>query len=171
MSESEFRAAFEEHKDAVYRFAWRMTNSSHTAEDITQDVFLSLLNYPERFDATRGPMRSFLLGIARNLVLKHFRQSKQRWDPLDSESLVAPTVDVAGREIADMVAAAVQLLPPLQREVLILAQYEGLSLEETAASIEAQVGTVKSRLHRARESLKRMLAPLREEAIRSSRPQ
>ncbi len=70
MSESEFRAAFEEHKDAVYRFAWRMTNSSHTAEDITQDVFLSLLNYPERFDATRGPMRSFLLGIARNLVLR-----------------------------------------------------------------------------------------------------
>ncbi len=103
--------------------------------------------------------------------VKHFRQSKQRWDPLDSERLVAPTVDVAGREIADMVAAAVQLLPPLQREVLILTQYEGLSLGETAASIEARVGTVKSRLHRARESLKRMLAPLREEAIRSSRPQ
>jgi RNA polymerase sigma-70 factor (ECF subfamily) len=52
-------------------------------------------------------------------------------------------------------------LPPLQREVLILSEYEDLSLEEIARAVEAEVGTVKSRLHRARENLKQMLAPLR----------
>jgi RNA polymerase sigma-70 factor (ECF subfamily) len=52
-------------------------------------------------------------------------------------------------------------LPPLQREVLILAEYEDLSLEEIARAIESEIGTVKSRLHRARENLKQILAPLK----------
>ena len=169
MIESEVRAAFEEHKDAIYRFAWRMTNSPDVAEDITQDVFLSLLRQPVKFDAARGQMRSFLFGIARNLALKAFRQGQNRWSALEEEQFAAQPVDIAGREIADLIGVAVQSLPPLQREVFILAQYEGLSLDEIAGSVQAEVGTVKSRLHRARENLRRTLAPLKGSVVGSCR--
>jgi RNA polymerase sigma-70 factor (ECF subfamily) len=77
-------------------------------------------------------------------------------------------VDPEGRETEEIVAGAVRELPPLQREALILAEYEGLSLEEIAQAVEAEVGTVKSRLHRARENLRRMLAPLKQTNVRSA---
>jgi RNA polymerase sigma-70 factor (ECF subfamily) len=161
MTESEFRAAFRQHKDAVYSFAWRMTNSPVAAEDIAQDVFLTLLRQPDRFDRTRGQLRSFLLGVARNLVLKKWRD-EGHWDVLDDESVLVQPVDVASAEIARIVGDAVNALPPLQREVLILAQYQGNSLAEIALAVKSEVGTVKARLHRARENLRHMLAPLKE---------
>ena len=76
MTDAEFQAVFDEHKDAVYRFAWRMSRSPATAEDITQDVFVGLLRHPGRFDPARGTLRAFLLGIARNLALKHSRTNE-----------------------------------------------------------------------------------------------
>ncbi len=158
MTEPEFHAAFEQYKDAVYRFAWRMTSSADAAEDITQEVFLALLRQPARFDARRGEMRPFLLGIARNLVRKTLRRDEGRWNELDAERYVAEPRDFATSEIADVVAKAVQDLPPLQREALVLSHYEGLSLEEIARGVNADIGAVKSRLHRARENLKRMLS-------------
>ena len=159
--ESEFQAVFEQYKDPVYRFVWRMTNSPDVAEDITQEVFLTLLRQRARFDATRGQIRPFLLGIARNLVLKTVRRDKDRWSALDQEQFTAKPVDFAGCELADIIAKTIQDLPPLQREVLVLAHYEGLSLDEIARTVDAEVGTVKSRLHRARENLRRMLEPLK----------
>jgi RNA polymerase sigma-70 factor, ECF subfamily len=162
MTDSEFRAAFEDHKDAVYRFAWRMTNSPSVAEDITQEVFLVLLRHPDRFDAAHGRLRSFLLGVARNLALKKWRE-RNRWDVLDEEQFTAEPVDISRGEVAELVGAAVRSLPVLQREVLVLAHYEGLSLEEIARAVEVEVGTVKARLHRARRNLKLVLAPLNRE--------
>jgi RNA polymerase sigma-70 factor (ECF subfamily) len=82
--------------------------------------------------------------------------------PLEDDDFAAAPVDVASGEVARIVAAAVQALVPLQRETLVLAEYEGLSLEEIARMVDADTGTVKSRLNRARENLRRMLAPLRE---------
>jgi RNA polymerase sigma-70 factor (ECF subfamily) len=162
MTDAEFQAAFEAHKDAVYGFAWRMTRSPQAAEDIAQDCFLALLRAPERHDPRRGSLRVFLLGIARNLALKHWR-AENRWGALDDDAFAVEPLDAKG-EIQALVAHAVRSLPPLQREALVLAEYEGLSLEEIAAAVEAEVGTVKARLHRARENLRRMLAPLREGA-------
>ncbi len=160
MTDNEFKAAFEEHKDAVYRFAWRMMNSAGAAEDVAQDVFLSLLRMPGRFDPGRGRLRSFLLGITRNLVLKRWRDEHQ-WEELADEHYQSGPISIERNETAHIVAEAVRALPLLQREVLILAEYEELSLDEIARSVEAEVGTVKSRLHRARENLRRMLAPLK----------
>jgi RNA polymerase sigma factor (sigma-70 family) len=163
MTDAEFRAVFEQNKDAVYRFAWRMCGSPAVAEDIAQEVFLTLLRQPARFDPVRRALRPFLLAIARNLVLKRWRDERRRvelWDELGNEFAI-PAIDLEGRETADAVSAAVASLPPLQREVLILAQYEELSLDEIARAVDAEVGTVKSRLHRARENLKRVLAPLK----------
>jgi len=168
MTEPEFRAVFPEHKDAVYRFALRMTSSAPAAEDIAQECFLSPLRLPERYDPTRGLMRAFLLGVARNLALKQWNL-EHRWDPLDEESLVAHPLDASAGEMADLVAAGVHSLPPLQREALILAEYEEMSLEEIACAVEAEVGTVKARLHHARENLRRILAPLREGNERRSK--
>ena len=160
MTDAEFQAVFEQHKDAVYRFAWRMSRSPAAAEDITQDVFVGFLRHPGRFDPGRGTLRAFLLGIARNLALKHWR-AEHRFEPLDGEAVVAESVDLGRGELGDMVGRAVRALRPLQREVVILAEYEGLTLAEIAQAVEADVGTVKSRLHRARENLRRTLAPLR----------
>jgi RNA polymerase sigma-70 factor (ECF subfamily) len=160
MTEAKFEVVFREHKDAVYRFAWRVTSSPATAEDITQEVFLSLLRHPDRFDPARGALRPFLLGIARNLALKRWR-TESRWENLEDEQFDAAPVNVGSAEIGEIVGKAVGSLPPLQREVLVLAEYEELSLEEIARVVNSEVGTVKSRLHRARENLRRMLAPLK----------
>jgi RNA polymerase sigma-70 factor (ECF subfamily) len=163
VTETEFQGIFNEHKDAVYRFAWRMTSSAAIAEDIAQDVFLSLFRQPNRFDPSRGTMRAFLLGIARNVTLKRWRD-EERWEELGHDEFVTQPTHVEHierSEIAAAVANAIRSLPPLQREVLILAEYEDLSLEEIARTVDSEIGTVKSRLHRARENLKQMLAPLR----------
>jgi RNA polymerase sigma factor (sigma-70 family) len=160
VTDAEFQAAFDQHKDAVYRFAWRMSGSAAAAQDITQDVFVGLLRYPDRFDPGRGALRAFLLGIARNLALKHWR-AEHRFEPLDDEAVVAEPLDLERGDIGDIVGKAVRALRPLQREVVILIEYEGLTLAEVARAVDADVGTVKSRLHRARENLRRTLAPLR----------
>jgi RNA polymerase sigma-70 factor (ECF subfamily) len=160
VTDAEFQAAFDQHKDAVYRFAWRMSGSPAAAEDITQDVFVGLLRHPNRFDPARGTLRAFLLGIARNLTLKRWR-AEHRFEPLDEDAVVAEEIDIGRGDIGDAIGRAVRSLRPLQREVVILAEYEGLTLAEIARAVDADVGTVKSRLHRARENLRRLLAPLR----------
>jgi RNA polymerase sigma-70 factor (ECF subfamily) len=166
MTEREIRAAFHEHGNPLYRFAWRMTNSSAAADDIVQDVFLSVLRYPERFDPNRGPLRSFLFAVARNLALKKLRD-ENRWDVLEEEQFIAEPINIMLGDTALIVEAAIKTLPPLQREVLVLAEYEELSLEEIARTVESEVGTVKARLYRARENLRRMLAPLKQRNERS----
>jgi RNA polymerase sigma-70 factor, ECF subfamily len=160
MTDAEFEIVFREHKDAVYRFAWRMTGSLDAAEDVAQDVFISLLRRPNAFDRARGPLRPFLLGVARNLALKRWRGEK-RWEELEDERFFAQPMDITEGETAEIVATAVRSLPPLQREVLILFEYEELALEEIARVVQSEVGAVKSRLHRARENLRRILAPLK----------
>jgi RNA polymerase sigma factor (sigma-70 family) len=160
VTDAEFQAAFDQHKDAVFRFAWRMSSSAAAAEDITQDVFLALLDRPERFDPARGSLRAFLVGVARNLALKRWR-NEGRWDALDEEQFVAPPLNIEQSEIGELVGRAVQSLPLLQREVVILAEYEELSLADISGIVGAEIGTVKSRLHRGRENLRKMLAPLR----------
>ena len=94
MTKPEIRHAYQEHKDAIYRFAWRMTGSAASAEDIVQEYFLSVLRNPDGYDGSRAPMRPFLLAIARNLVRKRWR-SEQRWDALEEETFVAEPMDPA----------------------------------------------------------------------------
>lgn len=170
MTQVDVQSAFEEHKDVVHRFAWRMTNSSFAAEDITQDVFTLLLRKPALFDPERGSIRSFLLGVARNLARKWLHQ-QGRWNELDEEEFVAEPAAIEREEVTEIVSEAVRSLPPLQREVLLLAHYEGFSLHEISLAVGAEVGAVKARLHRARENLKRQLAFLAEQSARSLRAQ
>ena len=81
MTEPQLRAAYHAHKDAIYRFAWRMTGESAAAEDIVQETFLSIMRDPDRFDPLRAPLRAFFLAIARNLARKRWRNEQigMRW--------------------------------------------------------------------------------------------
>lgn len=161
MTDVEFREAYGRHKDVLYRFARRMTGSPAVAEDLVHDCFLMLWRNSAVYRADRGTMRSFLIGVTRNLALKRL-QSERPVEELQEDSAVCGPIDAAGRERGEMVAQAVAALPPLQREALILAEYEEMSLEEIALATGLELAAVKSRLHRARENLRRMLAPLLE---------
>src|SRR5207244_1305704 len=124
-----FREAYGQHKDMLYRFARRMTGSGPVAEDVVQDCFLMLWRNSVAYNPDRGTMRSFLIGVTRNLALK--RLSRERtFDELGNASAVCGPIDPAGRERGEMVEQAVAALPPLQREALILAEYEEMSLDE-----------------------------------------
>ncbi len=160
MTDAEFRDAFHGHKDVVHRFAYRMTGSSSAAEDIVQDCFLILWRKPAAYDPIRGGMRAFLLGIARNLVLKRWRDDRPH-QQLD-DSFVAQPLNIRDDGRAEAVEKAILLLPPLQREAVVFAEYEEMSLEEIAQTTAADLAAVKSRLHRGRQNLRRMLAPLLE---------
>lgn len=159
MTEGDFQQAFQAHHAVLYRFAYRLTGSASTAEDITQESFLALWRGAARYDAAQGPVRPFLLAIARNLACKHWRR-EQRWQELDTDAHLAPH-QTSGIDAAAAVAQAIQALPPLQREVLILAEYEECTLEEISQIVSAEIGAVKSRLARARDNLRRLLAPYR----------
>jgi RNA polymerase sigma-70 factor, ECF subfamily len=154
------RQAFEQYHQAVFSFAWRLTGRQEVAEDLTQECFLALLRAPRRFDETRGSLKTFLFAIARNLALKHYRDHGME-EPLDCAGAPVANDSQAARDVSSAVAAAVAALPQLQQEVVILFEYEGLTLEEIARVVGADAGAVKSRLHRARERLRQVLAPYR----------
>ena len=152
-------AAFDQYSESVYRFAYRMTRREDVAEDIAQETFLALVRSPERWSAARGSMKTYLLAIARNLVLKRYRDYRAEEQLEDDPGVLLdprPSIEI-GAAVADAIAE----LPGLQQEAVILFEYEGVTLEELAQIVAADVGTVKSRLHRARVRLRKSLAPYR----------
>ncbi|HUO32328.1 MAG TPA: RNA polymerase sigma factor [Bryobacteraceae bacterium] len=161
MTDSEFRDSFHRYKDLLYRFVYRMTGSVQAAEDLVQECFTSLWEKPRGYDPGRGSLQAYLLGMARNLVLKRWSR-ESRYGSEEPEELLCPPFDVLRMERSEAIAAAVQALPPLQREALVLAEYEELSLDEIVRATGADLAAVKSRLHRARQNLRRVLAPLLE---------
>ncbi|HJR08224.1 MAG TPA: sigma-70 family RNA polymerase sigma factor [Pyrinomonadaceae bacterium] len=175
--EDAFLSIYTRHRAAIYRFACRLLPSD-AAEDATHDCFLSLFKNPERFDATRGAtLRTYLFAAVRNLALKQFRRAgrEELFDDATDEPRTSdadePLSQLIEAELSASVRAAVEGLPALQREVLILFEIEELSLSEIAVVVGAEVNTVKSRLARARAGLRRTLAPYlerREELVGAS---
>ena len=160
-----FLELYERHRNAVFRFAYRLLGSFETAEDITHDCFLSLIRRPGGFEPSRGGLRTYLYAAARNLSLKYFRSSG-REEGLEDLSLEPPMPvkeqplhRLLDEELSQRVKEAVVSLPPLQREALVLFEYEGLALNEIAEVVGSDVGAVKARLHRARERLRNTLRP------------
>ncbi len=167
--EAAFLLLYERHRTPVFRFACRMLGSAPLAEDVTQECFLSILRRPEAFRAERASLRTYLCAIARHLALKQLRKRGQETlvdDPPEAgdgawaAAGADPLRRVVEAEEAEAVRTAVLALPPLQREAVVLFEYQEMSLADVAAVCDTDVGTVKSRLHRARERLRRALAPL-----------
>jgi RNA polymerase sigma-70 factor, ECF subfamily len=152
-------AAFDNYHQAVFDFVYRLTRRADLAEDTTQDCFLALVRAPERFNPDRGTIKTYLFAIARNLVLKNYRDQRATESIESGENL--STDPRSALEVSSAVENAVAGLPHLQQEALVLFQYEGLTLEEIAQIVGTDVGTVKSRLHRARERLRKELALFR----------
>jgi RNA polymerase sigma-70 factor (ECF subfamily) len=159
-SETAFLTLYHRHRTPLFRFAWRLTGSIPSAEDIIQECFLALLR-GAAYVADRASLRQYLFGITRNLAMQKLRVGERDSEELgDMELIPSPLDDLLSMERLEAVAQAVARLPPLQREALILFEYEEMSLEEIAAISAVEVGAVKARLHRARETLRRRLAPL-----------
>jgi RNA polymerase sigma-70 factor (ECF subfamily) len=163
--ESAFLLLYERHRTSVFRFACRMIGSAGLAEDVTQECFLSVLRRPEAFCPERASLRTYLCGIARHLAFRQLRKRGQDValdDPPQETPGRPPSDDPLGvvlqEEEAEAVRRAVAALPPLQREVVVLFEYEQMSLAEIAVTCGIDVGTVKARLHRARQRLRRTLA-------------
>jgi len=160
-----FLELYERHREPIFHFAYRLLGSVEIAEDVTHDCFLSLIRKPENFRSERGGLRTYLFAAARNLAMKHFRNQGREaaLDEMAEEPRVSERQQPLGRlldeELALEVTRAVLGLPPLQREALVLFEYEGLALREIAQIVGADVGAVKARLFRARESLRNTLGP------------
>jgi RNA polymerase sigma-70 factor (ECF subfamily) len=166
--EPAFLTLYERHRGPVFRFACRLLGSAAQAEDVTQECFLSVLRRPRAFQADRASLRTYLCAIARHLAWQHLRRSGFETtvedlpeSPCAEAEMAEPFRHVVEGEIRSAVRAAVDDLSPLQREAIVLFEYEGLNLAEIALVCDTDVGTVKARLHRARERLRRALAPQR----------
>jgi len=126
-----------------------MTNHVQAAEEIAQEVFVQLMAPGNRYDDTKGPLEAWMYGVARNLV-RVFRRRGAVEESVDR----AVVDDIVGGLISDegLVAlrVAVDELPPNYREVVVLCDLEERNYDEAARLIGCPVGTIRSRLHRAR---------------------
>lgn len=165
--EAAFLKLVEEHHLPLFRFAWRLTGSIVDAEDIVQECFLALLKPDFGFNPARTAIRTYLFGVVRNQSLKRLRRQQQAATP-EATDHRTPETDALRGEIAESVARAIAKLPETQREVLLLSHYEQLPLAEIAEITQLEVTAVKSRLQRARATLRETLAdysPRMERAI------
>ena len=171
--ESAFTSLYHRRKSSVYRFALHMSGRDDVAEEVTQDVFLLLIRDPQRFDASRGSVLSYLLGVARNLVLRVLERERGHLTMEDEHAPepVATDVDLfSGLDRAQTIEAvrqAVLTLPSPYREAVALCDLEEMSYVEAASALGVPVGTVRSRLNRARGLLVEKLGK-RKNAVRCS---
>lgn len=164
-NEDAFTALYRRRQGPVYRFALHMSGSPQVAEEVTQEVFLFLLQRGRDFDPSRGVLGSYLFGVARNYVRRAMEKNYNEAMTLtpaedESESLATthdPVESIARSQTSTAVWKAVLSLPEHYREVVVLCDLQELSYAETAQAMGCALGTVRSRLHRAHEMLARKL--------------
>jgi RNA polymerase sigma-70 factor (ECF subfamily) len=155
-----FATLYRRHHDSVYRFARLMTGSSALAEDVVQEAFLVMMREGARWDPTRSSFSTYVYGVARHITRRRMTRER-RFVALDDPDAppCEPTVDgdVSGdlvrRAELTQLRRAIVKLPSRYREVIVLCDLQGLSYAEAAAALDCAVGTVRSRLHRARRLL------------------
>ena len=180
--EEAFTLLYRRRHPAIYRFALHMSGNVALAEDVTQEVFMTLIRDAKRFDPERGTLGGFLFGIARNHLRRRWEQERHSLplpdDADELDSLLSSSARIgrnglsngngngngrgpfllgrdefASLETVGRVRQAISTLPENYREVVILCELEEMSYEEAAAALDCPVGTVRSRLHRARALL------------------
>jgi RNA polymerase sigma-70 factor (ECF subfamily) len=158
-----FQILYERYRDPIFRFAFRLLGSAEAAEDVAHDCFVSLMQNPLRFDPERASLRTYIYAAARNQAAKRYQTSGREagLDVMGDEPEVgerhSPMAHLLETELASEVEQAIAGLPPLQREAIVLFEYEDLTLAEIAAVVGADSNTVKARLFRAREKLRNRL--------------
>jgi RNA polymerase sigma-70 factor (ECF subfamily) len=171
--EDAFTVLYRRHQAAIYRFALRMTGNAWASEEIVQDVFMTLMREPKKYDAGRAALAAYLYGIARNRVMKHLERlprevALDEYNENGSRngaaiiSAMTPMHWAEAQERLLQVRAAVLELPAEFREAVVLCELEELSYEEAAQRIGCPIGTIRSRLHRGRALLLAKLEMLRD---------
>jgi RNA polymerase sigma-70 factor (ECF subfamily) len=153
-----------QHADRVYRLAYRLTGNRHDAEDLTQEVFVRVFRSLSSY--TPGTFEGWLHRITTNLFLDQARRRRRiRFDPLADEAAdrlpgrePSPEAAYDAAELDDDVQRALDGLIPEFRAAVVLADIEGLTYEEIAATLGVKIGTVRSRIHRGRGQLRTALA-------------
>jgi RNA polymerase sigma-70 factor (ECF subfamily) len=180
--EEAFVLLYRRRHPAVYRYALHMSGNRGIAEDVTQEVFMALIRDAKRFDPAQGGLAGFLIGIARNHLRKRWAQDRRlaTWgddepemmeiagqspyepgsglgSPFTPRGMAAEPAggfgDLSTSEAANRLRRAVATLPEKYREAVVLCDLEEMSYEEAAAALKCPIGTVRSRLHRARAML------------------
>lgn len=153
-----FAVVYRRHHAAVFRFARLMTGSHEAAEDVVQEVFIALMRGAARYDATRATLTTYLYGSARNHIRRRWLRDRLFVSldgyAADVQEPVCHTADelLRQRDVQDLRRAIVRL-PHKYREVIVLCDLQDLSYADAATALACAVGTVRSRLHRARQLL------------------
>lgn len=166
-NEEAMGALYQRHGSLIYRFALRAGQDASIAEEVTQEVFLVLLKQSERFDAGRAALSTWLCGIARRLVWKQLEQRQRQvsldtdeeWDEIEAPE-DDPGLQLTRSEAVNAVRQGIEELPLPLKEVVILCEFEELRYEDVALILDVPIGTVRSRLHRAKARLAKRLREL-----------
>lgn len=167
--EDALAALFGRWQPLLRRFALRMSGSPEMADDVVQEVFVALIDNARRFDPSRGGASGWLYGIARKQVLRRLERERPHASLEDAEiPVVAPELleGVARERDAQRLHAALAALPEHYREVVVLCDLQGLAYDSAAEALGCPVGTVRSRLHRARALLAERLRGAPAPAVR-----
>jgi RNA polymerase sigma-70 factor (ECF subfamily) len=167
--EEAFATLYRRRQGSVFRFALLMSGCHATADDVTQEVFLTLLREAHQYDSSRGALLTYLYGIARKQVLRALKRRRpftQLGYEVDGEELAPirhlisqddPLNELTRNEVAGAVRQAVLALPARYREAVVLCDFQEMSYAEAAEALDCSVGTISSRLNRARALLARRL--------------
>jgi len=160
------RPLYEKHGRALLRFALAMCRSKQAAEDLVHDTFVAFMREPTRFDPAQGTVFGYLCGMLRHHVSRHFRREK-RWVALGDDDSFTPADDssppddeITRTEVTTAFRRVMLELPLQHREIIALCDLEELPYAAVAEILRCPVGTVRSRLHRARALLTLRLASL-----------
>lgn len=164
-NEAAFTALYRRHRATVYRFVWLLTGSAPQAADITQDVFIDLLKGSSGYDAARGSLAAYLCGVARFRAYRSMDTRMQTVDDFEAfaeahEGIDAPALPddhLERRRSLDTLYDAIRRLPPIFRDVLILVELQEMSYADAASVAGIELGTVRSRLSRAKAKLTELL--------------
>ena len=179
--EPAFLTLYRRRQAALYRFAVHMSGSLTVAEDVVQEVFLALLREACGYDPGRGTLSGYLFGIARKLILRQTERGhsdvaletdSDEANPAELAVNDDPLLDLTRREGIEALRRAVQALPRRYREVVVLCDLEEVDYADAAIALGCPIGTVRSRLHRARGLLLEKLNPERNprQAVSSLKP-
>jgi RNA polymerase sigma-70 factor (ECF subfamily) len=166
-----FETLYDRLQGGIYRYALRMTGLQSTAEDVTQEVFLSLIRDRCDYEPTRGTVKSYLYGMTRYRLLRRLERERNFVSLDDGEGALDeaydrlancqdPFLDLARDEVIELVRQAVLSLPEHFREVVVLCYLQEMNYADAGAIIDCPIGTVRSRLARARALLVQKLRAL-----------
>jgi RNA polymerase sigma factor (sigma-70 family) len=162
-----FASVFDRHFDAVHGYIQRRVGRD-LADDLAAETFARAFDRRRRYDLRYPDARAWLLGIATNVMRRHWRTERRRLEAL-SRAAAQPAAEDAGEAVRAELLTALRLLSRRDREAVLLFAWADLSYEEMAVALEVPVGTVRSRLARARRHLRERLGEERRRALLASR--